>query len=122
LNQIKERGIALAIDDFGTGYSSLSYLKNFPLDRIKIDRSFLAEVVQSRDDAAIVAAIITMAATLNLRVMAEGVETREQLDFLIDRGCHETQGYFFSRPITAEALAALVIADFITPPGASLTP
>ena len=76
LNQIKERGIALSIDDFGTGYSSLSYLKNFPLDRIKIDRSFLAEVVQSRDDAAIVAAIITMAATLNLRVTAEGVETR----------------------------------------------
>jgi len=96
---LKVRGIELAIDDFGTGYSSLNYLKNFPIDRIKIDQSFVRDVTGSRDDAAIVEAIIAMAESLELDVIAEGVETAEQLKFLQSRGCQEMQGYFFARPM-----------------------
>jgi len=96
---LKVRGIELAIDDFGTGYSSLNYLKNFPIDRIKIDQSFVRDVTASRDDAAIVEAIIAMAESLELDVIAEGVETAEQLKFLQARGCQEMQGYFFARPM-----------------------
>ena len=99
---LKKRGIKLAIDDFGTGYSSLSYLKHFPVDRIKIDRSFVRDVVSNRDDAAIVTAILAMAGSLGLAVIAEGVENREQLDFLRGLHCMEAQGFYMGRPVPPE--------------------
>jgi diguanylate cyclase (GGDEF)-like protein/PAS domain S-box-containing protein len=102
LNDIKSMGIRLAIDDFGTGYSSLVSLKRFPFDCIKIDRSFIKDIPQDPDDVAITQAIIAMAHSLRLKVIAEGVETREQLDFLSEHGCHEYQGYYFRRPQPAE--------------------
>ena len=98
LTDLKVRGIKLAIDDFGTGYSMLSYLKYFPIDRIKIDRSFVRDITVDSDDAAITAAIIAMAHSLNLKVLAEGVETEAQLEFLRRCGCEEVQGYYFNRP------------------------
>jgi len=106
LEYLKVRGLELAIDDFGTGYSSLNYLKHFPIDRIKIDQSFVREVVSNADDAAIVEAIIAMANSLELDVIAEGVETARQLRFLKDRGCSEMQGYFFARPMPADEMGA----------------
>jgi EAL domain-containing protein (putative c-di-GMP-specific phosphodiesterase class I) len=97
-------GVHLSIDDFGTGYSSLSYLKHFPIDRIKIDRSFVADVNQSNDDAAIVEAIISMAHSLKLRVVAEGVENIDQLRFLEARDCDEVQGFHLAMPMSADDL------------------
>jgi EAL domain-containing protein (putative c-di-GMP-specific phosphodiesterase class I) len=98
LTALKARSISLAIDDFGTGYSSLSYLRQFPIDRLKIDRSFVAEVITNADDAAIASAVISLARTLNLEVVAEGVETAEQARFLTERQCDIMQGYYFGRP------------------------
>ena len=98
----------LSIDDFGTGYSSLSYLKRFPVDIIKIDRSFVRDVPQDADDAAIVSAIIALAHSLRLEVVAEGVETEAQLNFLRGRQCDLMQGYHLSPAVPAEQFAALV--------------
>ena len=98
LKALKRSGISLSIDDFGTGYSSLSYLKRFPIDTIKIDRSFVKDLHKETDDAAICAAILAMSTQLGLRVVAEGVETREQLEFLRRHGCHHIQGFIFGRP------------------------
>jgi len=108
LRELKKMGIRLAIDDFGTGYSSLSYLKRFPLDKLKIDQSFVKDISIGGGDAAIVKAIINMGHSLNLGVIAEGVETEEQLDFLTAHDCHDVQGYYYSKPLTAEEFKSFV--------------
>jgi len=99
LRELARQGICLAIDDFGTGYSSLSYLKLFPVNRLKIDHSFVHDLTVDEDDAAIVDAVIAMAHSLKMSVIAEGVETKEQLDYLISRGCRDIQGFYFSQPL-----------------------
>lgn len=101
LHQLKEMGLVLVVDDFGTGYSSLSYLRKFPIDVLKIDRSFVHEIESIQDDGIIVSAIINMGNSLKLRVIAEGVENQKHLDFLVNHHCVEGQGYFFSHPLTA---------------------
>ncbi|MBM3344270.1 MAG: EAL domain-containing protein [Betaproteobacteria bacterium] len=111
LRELKSLGLLMAIDDFGTGYSSLSYLRRFPIDRLKIDQSFTREVAESSDGGAIARAIIQMGHALDLRVIAEGVETREQLHFLRDNGCDEIQGYLFARALDASSLRALLTAQ-----------
>ena len=109
LNTLKEAGISLSIDDFGTGYSSLNYLKRFPIDTIKIDRSFVKDLHDDADDAAICAAIIAMARQLGLNVVAEGVETREQLTFLRRHKCDHIQGFIFSRALSADDFFAFLV-------------
>ena len=104
-NRLKHMGIKLSIDDFGTGYSSLNYLKHFPVDRIKIDKSFVADINRNQSDAAIIEAIVSMAQSLNLRVVAEGVETGEQLHSLTELGCDEVQGFYLAMPMHADDLA-----------------
>ena len=110
LRQLKSMGISLSIDDFGTGYSSLGYLKRFPLDHIKIDRSFIKDIPEDNDDATITRTIIAMAHNLRLKVIAEGVETEAQLKFLREHGCDEMQGYYFSRPLPGGEFIALLHA------------
>lgn len=109
LQVLKEAGLSLSIDDFGTGYSSLSYLKRFPIDTIKIDQSFVKDLHQDTDDAAICAAILAMSQQLGLNVVAEGVETREQLDFLRRHKCNHIQGYICSKPLPADEFFALLV-------------
>ena len=104
LNKIREKGISLAIDDFGTGYSSMSYLKKLPINRLKIDKSFVDDIPNSIESVAIVKAIISLAKTFGISITAEGVENKEQLDFLINENCDEIQGYYFSKPITFKEL------------------
>jgi diguanylate cyclase (GGDEF)-like protein len=108
LGQLKAIGVRLAVDDFGTGYSSLSYLTRFPIDALKLDQSFVRNVITSSDDATVVSAVISMAKSLKHRVIAEGVETVEQLAFLQAHGCDQGQGYYFSRPVVAEQFAKLL--------------
>lgn len=108
LNELSDLGITLAIDDFGTGYSSLSYLKQFPLNVLKIDRSFVRDVTIDADDAAIVDAILAMSRRLNLSVVAEGVETAEQLSFLQEHGCERVQGYYFSKPLDFDSFSTFI--------------
>lgn len=102
LYRLKKLGVFISIDDFGTGYSSLHYLKNMPIDRLKIDRSFVADVMEDSNNAAIVSTITSMAHHLKLKVTAEGVENQEQLHFLRQQHCHEAQGYLFSKPVVAD--------------------
>jgi len=115
LRDLKALGVRIAIDDFGTGYSSLSYLKRFPVDSIKIDRSFIGQVADNPDDAAIAKAIIMMAHSLQLTVTAEGVETAAQLAFLVSNSCNEVQGYYFSRPLPGAECGALLKQQLLKP-------
>jgi EAL domain-containing protein (putative c-di-GMP-specific phosphodiesterase class I) len=108
LHALKALGLRLSIDDFGTGYSSLSYLKRFPVDTLKVDRSFIKDTPAQEDDAAITSAIIAMAHSLRLEVVAEGVETPAQLAFLQARGCEYVQGYLISKPVNADEFATLL--------------
>jgi diguanylate cyclase (GGDEF)-like protein len=108
LQQLHDLGITLALDDFGTGYSSLSYLRRFPIDTLKVDRSFVRDVVSNPEDAAITQSIIALGKSLKLNITAEGVETQEQFEYLRAQGCDEIQGYYFSRPVPAAALADLL--------------
>ena len=111
MRELTAMGVSLSIDDFGTGYSSLSALKSFPISRLKIDQSFVRELGGNADDQAIAMAIIALGHQLNLRVIAEGVETEVQRSFLLDNGCDEMQGYLFSRPVAADAIQALLEAQ-----------
>lgn len=104
LNKLYDLGIKLAIDDFGTGYSSLSYLKKFPVHKLKIDRTFIKEVTTDRDDATIARSIIHLGQAMNLEIIAEGVETEEQLEFLRAEGCQQVQGFLFAKPMSGDAL------------------
>jgi diguanylate cyclase (GGDEF)-like protein/PAS domain S-box-containing protein len=108
LQELKSLGVRLAFDDFGTGYASLTSLRTLPVDALKIDQSFVRNVASGTDDAAIVIAMITMGRSLHLRVVAEGVETRQQLEFLLAHGCPEGQGHYFSRPVSADEFAVLM--------------
>jgi len=105
LRALKAIGVQLAVDDFGVGYSSFSYLRKFPLDALKVDRSFINDISSNPDNAMILSALINIGKSLKHRVVGEGVETEEQLHFLQQEGCSEGQGYFFCRPIIAEKFA-----------------
>ena len=115
MGELKAIGVKLSLDDFGTGWSSLSYLKRFPLDRIKIDRSFVRDIVHDHSTAAIVHSILDLARQLKLDCVAEGVETAEQLAHLRGEHCPEIQGFLFSRPVEAGEIAALLCPDNLHP-------
>src|SRR6202035_2959458 len=108
LQTLRQKGVQVAIDDFGTGYSSLGYLRKFPLDALKIDQSFVRQISTAGEDTAIVSAVIAMARSLKLRVIAEGVETLEELEFLRAHHCDKAQGYYFSRPALPQKFVELL--------------
>jgi EAL domain-containing protein (putative c-di-GMP-specific phosphodiesterase class I) len=120
LNELKALGFHLTMDDFGTGYSSLAYLKRFPFDSVKIDQSFVRGIPQSKDDEAIVEAIIAMAHSLQLKVVAEGVETREQYDFLRAHNCDQIQGFYVSKPIPSSEILMLLYKSMTRDAGAAI--
>jgi hypothetical protein len=111
LHRLRDMGISISLDDFGTGYSSLSYLKRLPIDLLKIDRSFVRDVLSDSADRAIAAAIVDLAHALGLHVVAEGIETQEQLNFMRSLGCDAAQGYLIGRPMAADACAAWINAE-----------
>ena len=108
LLELKKLSISLSIDNFGTGYSSLSYLRRFPVDVLKIDQSFIKDLSQGSSDDALVKTIIAMGKSLNLKIIAEGVENRVQLEFLKNNGCAYVQGYYFSKPVSANEIELLL--------------
>jgi len=118
LSRLNDIGIKLSLDDFGTGYSSLNYLRRFPLDNLKIDRSFISGMTSNAHDAIIVKAVIALAHNLKLRAIAEGVETREELDLLAALGCDEIQGFYFSKPLPADEFKLLLVEEMLTGAGA----
>lgn len=118
LRSLREIGVQVTVDDFGTGFSSLSHLKHIPIDKLKIDQSFVRDIANDPENAAIICAILVMAKALQLKVVAEGVETREQFDFLQLHGCDEYQGYFASRELSA---ADIEVWRPIAPPVAPST-
>jgi EAL domain-containing protein (putative c-di-GMP-specific phosphodiesterase class I) len=113
LLELKSLGVAIAIDDFGTGYSSLAYLKRFPVDYLKIDRSFVHDLPDNQEDVAIIKAILALAKSLKLRVIAGGVENRKQQIFLEAHGCEEGQGYLISKPLAASDMEAFLRAQLL---------
>ncbi|HQP20365.1 MAG TPA: EAL domain-containing protein, partial [Phenylobacterium sp.] len=115
LRRLRQMGFSLALDDFGTGYSSLSYLQRYPISKIKIDRSFIANLGVDLESEAVVGAIVKLARALKLAVIAEGVETTDQRERLAAAGCSEIQGYLFSRPVTADQIEQLMSADNLSP-------
>jgi EAL domain-containing protein (putative c-di-GMP-specific phosphodiesterase class I) len=117
LQTLRASGVQVALDDFGTGYSSLSYLQKFPIDALKIDQSFVSQITATSAETSIVTAVISMAQNLKLRVIAEGVETIEQKDFLQAHDCDEAQGYYFSRPVPPEQFAKLLRTGIQAPAG-----
>ena len=104
IGEMNRLGVSIALDDFGTGYSSLSYLKRFPVDKLKIDQSFIRDMHQNAEDKALVKTIVTMGKSLGLTLIAEGVEESEHVEFLREIACDEIQGYWFSRPLEADDL------------------
>ncbi len=124
LNELNRMQVHLAVDDFGTGYSALSYLKHFPFDALKIDRTFVRDITTDKEDAALTRAIIVMAQSLGLRVTGEGVETEQQLNFLLGEGCNQVQGYYFCKPVPANTFSDMLrkhetiewLSEHITPP------
>ncbi len=112
LNQLSDMGIELAVDDFGTGYSSLSYLKRLPIHKLKIDQSFIKDLPDDEEDATITKSVITLAKSLNLKIIAEGVETEAQKNFLVENGCKNIQGYFYGEPMQAEEMEGLFLKGF----------
>jgi EAL domain-containing protein (putative c-di-GMP-specific phosphodiesterase class I) len=111
LRMLKEQGVRVAVDDFGTGFSSLAHLQRFPLDAVKVDRSFIASIAQPGKGAAVARAVIAMAHSFDLRAVAEGVETEEQARFLRIQGCDEMQGFLFSQALSPEQAAELLERD-----------
>jgi diguanylate cyclase (GGDEF)-like protein/PAS domain S-box-containing protein len=109
LQKIRDIGIEIAVDDFGTGYSSLAYLTKLPINKLKIDQAFIRDLPQDKDDATITKAVIALSKSLNLKVIAEGVETQEQKDFIIQNGCENIQGYYYSKPVTADKFEEILI-------------
>jgi EAL domain-containing protein (putative c-di-GMP-specific phosphodiesterase class I) len=117
LEAVSSMGVLVSVDDFGTGYSSMSYLRRFPIDKLKIDRCFVEEMTRRSEDASIVRAIISLAHSLHLKVIAEGVETPEQLALLSDLGCDQYQGFYFSPAVAADKFVALVRQSQANRPG-----
>ena len=120
MRTLKDMGVSLSVDDFGTGYSSLAYLKRFPIDKLKVDQSFVRDITTDSDDAALCSAIISLAHKLGLTVIAEGVETEVQLAFLKEQGCAIMQGFHFSRPVAADDLIAFIRGQCASTPAATI--
>jgi len=113
MRELRAHGVRFSIDDFGTGYSSLNYLKRFPINAVKVDRAFVGGVATNESDGAIVSAVIAIARTLHLRVVAEGVETEDQFAFLQRRQCDEAQGFYFSPPLEADSIPRALAQDSV---------